>query len=67
MTKQEAQTILGGFYTDRICKQIDAGLSPWLNLPLVDEVVYTKTQVIKEQTIHEQWTFKGLIKLAYDL
>ena len=67
MTKDEARGILEEFYTNQVCKQIDLGESPWINLPIKDEVVYSKMSFDKAHTINEQYTFKGLLCIAYGL
>jgi hypothetical protein len=49
-------------------------LEDWINahqievrLPIVDEVVYQKTSFDAQETIMQQYTFKALIKIAYNL
>jgi hypothetical protein len=49
-------------------------LEEWINehqvevkLPIVDEVVYQKISFDVKETIIKQYTFKALIKIAYNL
>lgn len=60
MEKKEAKEILEAFYTKRIQQRLDLGLEPKLSLPIVDEIVYSPTPF-------QSYTFKGLIKIIYDL
>lgn len=56
MTKEKARQTLINY----ILYGVDKGLEP---IPIKDEVVISETT---EAGI-EQWSFKGLIKIAYDL
>lgn len=61
MTKEQARDILNKWIADNTYG--DVGVLYPATLPVYDEVVYT------EQTDNSvsEWTFKGLIKIAYDL
>lgn len=60
MTKEKARHILERY----LASLVDVNTET-LTLPIVDEVVYTET--ITEVGRINQWTFKGLLKRAYDL
>lgn len=61
MTKEGAREHLENWINYQTKQQF--GEHQDIRLPIIDEVVLSK---ITERGI-EQWTFKGLIKIAYDL
>jgi acid stress-induced BolA-like protein IbaG/YrbA len=65
MTKEEAREILENWISEKT--QDHSGEHRNMTLPIVDEIVYNKTSFDVQQTIREQWSFKGLIKFIYDL
>lgn len=65
MTKEEARNILQDWISEKT--QDHLGEHRDMILPIVDEQVYNKMSFDVAQTIREQWSFKGLIKLIYDL
>ena len=65
MTKEEARNILGDWISEKTKDHL--GEHRNMRLPIVDEQIYNKISFDVKQTIYEQWSFKGLIKLIYDL
>ena len=62
MTKEKARKLLESHFN----KQVNMSgmyFDPDVTFPIIDEVVFTETT---DKGI-EQWSFKGLIKIAYDL
>jgi hypothetical protein len=64
MTKEKAREILENWISEKT--QDHLGEHRNLILPIIDEQVYNKMSFDVEQTICEQWSFKGLIKFIYD-
>jgi hypothetical protein len=67
MTKQDAQLKLEAYLTEKTMKRFAAGVSKWLELPIEDEFVSREIKHENGSTIIEDWTFRGLLKIAYDL
>lgn len=67
MTKEEARFILENHITNQICRQVGAGISPHLNLPKTNEIYHSIHYDDNLNFVFEQWSFKELIKIAYDL
>ena len=65
MTKEKAREILEEWISKNT--QDHLGEHKDIRLPIIDEIIYNKMSFDVEETICEQWSFKGLIKFIYDL
>ena len=65
MTKEKAKEILENWISERTTDSL--GEHKDIRLPIFDELVYSKMSFDVAEKINEQWTFRGLIKLIYDL
>lgn len=61
MTKEEARELLGDFIASK------NWIEHRLDLPEVDEVINKISSDYALNVLFDQYTFKGLLKIAYDL
>jgi hypothetical protein len=67
MTKEEARKKLEDYFNGKINQSLYLNCKPQITLPVTDETVQKVSYNDDLTVIFEQWSFKGLIKIAYDL
>lgn len=67
MTKEEARKMLEDSMNDRIKRSLTFCKEPFITLPITDEVYNTISTNVNGVLKIESFSFKGLIKIAYDL
>lgn len=67
MSIDEARKMLEVYFTSQASFQSERGLDIDIKLPIVDERINTIGYSDKLNFVFEQWTFKGLLKTAYNL
>lgn len=67
MTKEEAIEILEEYFNSQADFQLRRGLLVNITIPKVDENISKTIYDDGLNHVFEQWSFKGLVKLIYDL
>ena len=67
MTKEDARALLEEYFNNQAERQLEMGLLVEIRLPITDEVIHRISHNNNMNVVFEQWSFKGLIKIAYDL
>ena len=67
MTKEEARIKLEDYFNGQINQSLYLNCTPQITLPVTDETVQKVSYNDDLTVIFEQWSFKVLIKIAYDL